>query len=82
MHVCSAQQLVLAGPGRVSGDAGRRARKQKTGGPHPPLMSNPVSSLPHPHSQATIIHGPGAVHVGTDAAGNKYYERMTEQYGE
>lgn len=29
-----------------------------------------------------MIHGPAAVHVGTDAAGNKYYERTTEQYGE
>lgn len=26
--------------------------------------------------------GPGAKLVGTDANGNKYYERMTEQYGE
>ncbi len=25
--------------------------------------------------------GPGAKLVGTDANGNKYYERMTEQYG-
>ncbi len=27
------------------------------------------------------MHGPGATLVGTDQFGNKYYERMTEQYG-
>jgi len=26
--------------------------------------------------------GPGAKLVGTDSNGNKFYERMTEQYGE
>ena len=31
--------------------------------------------------QATLIHGPNAKLVGTDALGNKYYERMTEQFG-
>lgn len=59
------------------------ARQKKPGGLTIPSSSNPVFPPPPPtHSQATLIHGPGAVHVGTDAAGNKYYERMTEQYGE
>ena len=31
--------------------------------------------------QATLVHGPNATLVGTDEFGNKYYERMTEQYG-
>ena len=33
-------------------------------------------------AQQTLVQGPGATLVGTDAAGNKYYQRMTEQYGE
>lgn len=28
-----------------------------------------------------MVHGPNATHVGTDSFGNKYYTRMTEQYG-
>ena len=28
------------------------------------------------------MHGPGAVLVGQDKYGNKYYERMSEQFGE
>ncbi|CAK0782723.1 hypothetical protein CVIRNUC_005918 [Coccomyxa viridis] len=32
-------------------------------------------------AQATLVHGPNATFVGMDALGNKYYERMTEQYG-
>ncbi|KAK9830380.1 hypothetical protein WJX72_011448 [[Myrmecia] bisecta] len=31
--------------------------------------------------QTTLVHGPGATLVGTDEFGNKYYERMTEQFG-
>ena len=31
--------------------------------------------------QATLVHGPNATLVGTDEFGNKYYERLTEQYG-
>ena len=31
--------------------------------------------------QATVIHGPNATHIGTDSFGNKYYQRLTEQFG-
>ena len=31
--------------------------------------------------QATVVHGPNATLVGSDSFGNKYYQRMTEQYG-
>ncbi|BDA45611.1 probable NADH dehydrogenase [ubiquinone] 1 alpha subcomplex subunit [Coccomyxa sp. Obi] len=32
-------------------------------------------------AQTTLVHGPNATLVGSDGFGNKYYERMTEQYG-
>ena len=31
--------------------------------------------------QATVVHGPNATLVGSDSFGNKYYQRMTEQFG-
>lgn len=53
-----------------------RARPCASQPPHP---LNVLHSLP---SQQTLVMGPGAKLVGTDSNGNKYYERMTEQYGE
>ena len=32
--------------------------------------------------ETTVIHSPGATFVGSDRVGNKYYERMSEQFGE
>ncbi|KAK9842204.1 hypothetical protein WJX81_000392 [Elliptochloris bilobata] len=32
-------------------------------------------------AQATVVHGPNATLIGTDSFGNKYYQRMTEQFG-
>lgn len=76
--MCGANHSAGAAVAQALDDGAGRAMRapKKTRRPIPRFTLNPH------HSQATVIHGPAAVHVGTDAAGNKYYERTTEQYGE
>ena len=58
-----------------------RSRPQQ---PSSPLSLFPKTLSPsNQNSQTTLVHSPGATLVGTDASGNRYFERMTpeEQYG-
>jgi len=51
------------------------------------LIEIPASPVTQVHGcsicrHATFIHGPGGTFKGADQNGNKYYERMTEIFGE